>query len=158
RAIAAAAFAASIGMKFLPIVLVPMVWRHFRVRDAAIGATVLAALYGPYVSGWRIPLGSVNDVIDRFRFNAPVFQFLESGLGAQTATALAVFAGLAVAALFAIYGRVTDPGAWAWPMAVALVCSPIVYPWYLVWLVPFLVTRGTVPLLVWTGSMLPIYG
>src|SRR5262249_3750841 len=119
--------------------------------------TLLAALYAPYLSGWRIPVGSMTDVIDRFRFNAPVFELLESGLGAQTAAAVAVFAGLAVAALFAIYGRVTDPGPWPWPLAAARVCSPIVYPWYLIWLAPFLVTRGTVPLLVWTGSILPVY-
>lgn len=154
---AGAAFAASVAMKFLPIVLAPLLWRRLRVRDAAVGATLLVALYAPYVSDWRLPLGSIVNVVDEFRFNAPVFALLESRLGAHTAVAVAVLAGLTVAAAFAMRGRVTDPGAWAWPMAAALVCSPIVYPWYLVWLAPFLITRGTVPLLVWTASILPVY-
>jgi hypothetical protein len=157
RAAAAATFAASVAMKFLPIVLAPLLWKRLRVRDAAVGAAVLLALYAPYVSGPRVPLGSIRDVIDRFRFNAPVFDFLEHHLGAHAAVGVAVVVGLAVAALPPVRRRVTDPGAWAWPMAAALVCSPIVYPWYLVWLAPFLVTRGTAPLLVWTLSILPVY-
>jgi hypothetical protein len=34
---------------------------------------------------------------------------------------------------------------------------PAVYPWYLVWLAPFLVVLETAPLLVWTQSVLGTY-
>ena len=31
-----------------------------------------------------------------------------------------------------------DPAGWAWPMAITLVCAPVIYPWYLLFFTPFL--------------------
>jgi hypothetical protein len=45
----------------------------------------------------------------------------------------------------------------AWPMAASLLCAPVVYPWYLLWLLPFLRSRSTVPLMIWTVSIIPTY-
>jgi hypothetical protein len=42
-------------------------------------------------------------------------------------------------------------------MAAALVCAPLVYPWYLLWLTPFLAAPQTVPLAIWTVSILGTY-
>ncbi len=47
--------------------------------------------------------------------------------------------------------------AWAWPMAAALLCAPLVYPWYLVWLAPFLVAQDAMPLTIWSVSILGTY-
>ena len=38
-----------------------------------------------------------------------------------------------------------------------IICSPLVYPWYLVWLAPFLVAPRTLPLAIWTVSILGTY-
>jgi hypothetical protein len=42
-------------------------------------------------------------------------------------------------------------------MAATLLAAPLVYPWYLVWLAPFLVGPQTIPLTVWTVSILGTY-
>lgn len=42
-------------------------------------------------------------------------------------------------------------------MAVSLLCAPVIYPWYLLYFTPFLWSRGTVPLVVWTLTALPVY-
>jgi alpha-1,6-mannosyltransferase len=42
-------------------------------------------------------------------------------------------------------------------MAVSLACAPVLYPWYLLWLVPFLGEPSTVPLMVWSVSILFTY-
>jgi len=42
-------------------------------------------------------------------------------------------------------------------MAVALAGAPVIYPWYLLYLTPFLFSRVTLPLLGWTLSILPVY-
>jgi hypothetical protein len=42
-------------------------------------------------------------------------------------------------------------------MATALVLSPVVYPWYLVWLVPFALSLTTLPLLAWSITVLCTY-
>jgi hypothetical protein len=47
--------------------------------------------------------------------------------------------------------------AFAWPMAASLLCAPVVYPWYLLWLIPFLRSTSTLPMMVWTVSIIPTY-
>jgi len=42
-------------------------------------------------------------------------------------------------------------------MAATILCAPLVYPWYLLWLAPFLVTPRTLPLAVWSVSILGTY-
>jgi hypothetical protein len=42
-------------------------------------------------------------------------------------------------------------------MAVALICAPVVYPWYLLYFTPFLFGVSTLPLIAWTFSVLPAY-
>jgi hypothetical protein len=42
-------------------------------------------------------------------------------------------------------------------MAASLLCAPVVYPWYLLWLLPFLRSASTGPIIVWTVSIIPTY-
>ncbi len=151
------ALALAVAVKPLPLVLVPLLWRRVSLRDAAAGIGVLAALYLPsWISGGPA-LGSVPEVVRRFRFNGPVFEAAAAASTPVLAAALAIVAGVAVAAWARARLPVTSPAAWAWPLAAALVFAPLVYPWYLVWLAPFLVARSTWPLLVWTVSIQTVY-
>src|SRR5262249_58486446 len=52
---------------------------------------------------------------------------------------------------------VAGPAAWALPLAAVFLAAPAVYPWYLLWLTPFLTTGATWPLAVWTVSVLLTY-
>jgi hypothetical protein len=45
----------------------------------------------------------------------------------------------------------------AWPMAATLLFAPVVFPWYLLWLLPFLTSSSTLPIIVWTVSIIPTY-
>jgi len=66
-----------------------------------------------------------------------------------------------VGVLSAIWLRRKAPGlspeAFAWPMAASLLCAPVVYPWYLLWLLPFVRSTSTVPIIIWTVSIIPTY-
>jgi hypothetical protein len=151
------AFALSVAVKPLPIVLLPLFWRRVPGRHLAAGAAVLLGLYLPFADRRSLPVGSLTDVVDRFRFNGPIFLSLASLAGPAAATAVAIVAGLAVAAWARRRVPLASPGAWAWPMAAALLCAPMIYPWYLVWLAPFLVATETMPLAIWTVSILGTY-
>ena len=151
------AFALSVAVKPLPIVLLPLLWRRVSRRHAVAGFAVLLALYLPFWDRRRLPIGSVPEVIDRFRFNGPIFSEVASLAGPAAATGFAVATGLAVAAWARRRLSLASPQAWAWPMAAALLCAPLVYPWYLVWLAPFLVAPQTMPLTIWTVSILGTY-
>jgi hypothetical protein len=154
---AAIAFVLAIASKLLPIVLVPLLWKRIRVRDAVAGALVWALLYLPFRSAGALPLGAVPNVVAFIRFNGPLFKGLLWMLSPQGAAAVAVLAGLAVAAWMRFTRPAGDPAAWAWPMAVSLSAAPVIYPWYLLYFTPFLFSAATVPLIAWTYTALPIY-
>ena len=147
----------AIATKLLPIVLAPLYWRRIRVRDALLSGLLLSGLYWLYVEGRELPFGAVPNVVAHIRFNGPVFQAIAAVTAPQIAAAVAVLAGLAVAAWARRHRGPSDPAAWAWPMAMSLMCAPVIYPWYLLYFTPFLWGRATIPLLVWTVSSLPVY-
>jgi hypothetical protein len=157
RMIAAIAFGLAVAVKFLPIVLAPLYWRRVRIRDALVAALVVVMLYVPFLEHWRIPIGSLGVYVQRFRFNAPIFATLERVASPQIVAGLAVLAGLVTAAWLRSKPPTCCADKWAWPMAASLACAPVVYPWYLLWLLPFLRSTSAVPLMVWTVSILPTY-
>lgn len=154
---AAAAFVLAVATKLLPIVLVPLYWGRLRVRDVAAGAALLLACYLPFASAGSIALGNVPNVVAAIRFNGPVFHALARALSPSAGAAVAVSVGLAIAAWMRMTRTANAPEAWAWPMAASVACAPVIYPWYLLYFTPFLFTRRTAPLVVWTYSILPVY-
>ncbi|MGB6564447.1 MAG: hypothetical protein WBE69_17750 [Candidatus Binataceae bacterium] len=157
RTVAAVAFALAVGIKFVPATLAPLFWRRIRLRDAALCVGILAALYVPFLGQGRLPLGSLGDYLAYWRFNAPVYSALEWVFPTKGLVGVPVAAGFAVA-LWARWRLALDsPEAWAWPVATTLLFAPTFYPWYLLWVTPFLFTRRTLPLAVWTVSSLSIY-
>jgi hypothetical protein len=157
RTTAAIAFAVAVAVKFLPLVLAPLYWRRVRIRDAFIAGLVFVGLYVPFLKGGRLPLGSIGTYVQRFRFNDPLFAALERLASPQVIAGFALLAGLATAAWFRRKPEPSAPDQWAWPMAASLACAPVVYPWYLIWLLPFLRSASAVPLIVWTISILPTF-
>jgi hypothetical protein len=137
----------------------------------------------------QIPIGSLGTYVHSFRFNDPLFAVLERMASPELAVGLAVLVGFLTAiwmrntnvgkattthvtatahvgtAASAVQraeraaSSETFAGAFAWPMAASLLCAPVVYPWYLLWLLPFFSSRSrsTLPLIVWTLSILPTY-
>ncbi|MEO6238849.1 MAG: hypothetical protein ABIQ52_17780 [Vicinamibacterales bacterium] len=154
---ASIAFVLAVASKLVPIVLIPLFWKRVRLRDAAVAALVLAALYLPFRSAGALPLGAVPNVVAFIRFNGPLFKLLAAQFTPQVAAALALLAGLAVASWMRWRTTAADPAAWAWPMAVSLAAAPVIYPWYLLYFTPFLFTRAAIPLLTWTYTALPVY-
>jgi alpha-1,6-mannosyltransferase len=157
RAVAAVAFGLAVAVKFLPIVLLPLYWKRVRVRDGALAAVIVGLLYIPFLNHGRIPIGSLGTYVQSFRFNDPVFATFERLAGPQLLVGLAVLVGF----LTAIWMRSKTPAssadAFAWPTAATLLCAPVVYPWYLLWLLPFVRSASTVPIIIWTVSIIPTY-
>ena len=176
RALAALAFGLAVAVKLLPIVLLPLFWKRVRVRDGALAAVVVGLLYAPFLNQGRFPLGSLGKYFHSFRFNDPVFAILERATYPELAVGLAALIGFLSAAwmrsaerrsttrvgtgafaLPASEARAASAQAFAWPMAASLLCAPVVYPWYLLWLLPFLRSASTLPVIVWTVSIIPTY-
>lgn len=157
RMVAATTFALAVGVKLLPIVLLPLYWKRVRVRDGVVAALVLGLLYVPFLNHGRIPLGSLGTYVQSFRFNDPVFAVLERVAAPQLIVGLAVLVGFLTAIWMRRKSEAWSPNALAWPMAASLLCAPVVYPWYLLWLLPFLRSASTLPIIIWTVSIIPTY-
>jgi len=157
RTVAAVALGLSVAVKLLPIVLLPLYWRRVRVHDGALAAIVVGLLYVPFLNHGRIPIGSLGTFVQRFRFNDPMFATLEHVAAPQLIVGLAVLVGLLTAFWIRRKAAELSAVAFAWPMAACLLCAPVVYPWYLLWLLPFARSVATVPLIIWTVTITPTY-
>jgi alpha-1,6-mannosyltransferase len=173
RATAAVALGLAIAVKFLPVVLLPLYWKRVRIRDAVLAAVVAGLLYVPFLNRsffnhlflnpGHIPIGSLGTYVQTFRFNGPVFAALDRVAPPQLLAGLAVLVGLVTATWLRRSGAPElSPHAFAWPMfawpmAASLFCAPAVFPWYLLWLLPFLTSASTLPIIIWTVSIFPTY-
>ena len=122
-----------------------------------LAAAVVVLLYLPFSDGLRPPLGSLLVYAEQWRFNGPFFAWVERWMGTAGALVIAVGSGLVAAVVARVWLPREAPEAWAWPMATTLFLLPAVYPWYLIWLTPFLTSRAAWPLAVWTLASLGTY-
>ena len=157
RATAAVGFGLAVAVKLLPIVLLPLYWKRVRIRDAALAAAVVGLLYVPFLNHGRIPIGSLGTYVKNWRFNGPVFAMLDQVAPPQLLAGLAVLVGLVTATWLRSAAPEWSTDIFAWPMAASLLCAPAVFPWYLLWLLPFLRSASTLPIIVWTVSIIPTY-
>ena len=157
RATAAVALGLAVAVKLLPIVLLPLYWKRVRIRDAALAAAVVGLLYVPFLNRGRIPIGSLGTYVQTFRFNGPVFAMLDQVAPPQLLAGLAVLVGLVTATWLRSAAPEWSPDLLAWPMAASLLCAPVVFPWYLLGLLPFLMSASTQLIIVWTVSIIPTY-
>jgi len=157
RTVAAVAFALAVGVKFLPAILVPLFWGRIRLRDAALGVVIFFALYIPFLGHGQLPLGSLGGYLARWRTNAPVYSALEWVFPTNGLVVVPVAVGFAVALRTRWHLALDSPEAWAWPVATTLLFAPTIFPWYLLWVTPFLFTPRLLPLAVWTVSSLAVY-
>ena len=157
RTIAALMLGLAVAVKFLPIVLLPLYWKRVRIRDALLAAVVVGLLYLPFLDHGRIPVGSLGTYVQNFRFNGPVFAALAHAAPPKLLAVLAVLVGLVTATWLRSAAPEWSPHVFAWPMAASLLCAPAVFPWYLLWLLPFLTSPSTLLIIVWTVSIIPTY-
>jgi alpha-1,6-mannosyltransferase len=157
RAIAAVGLGLAIAVKLLPVVLLPLYWKRVRVRDAALAVAVVGLLYVPFLNHGRIPTGSFSTYVHSFWFNDPVFATLERFASPELVAGFAVLVGFLTAIWLRRESAECSTDAFAWPMAASLLCAPVVYPWYLLLPLPFLRSASTVPIIIWTVSIIPTY-
>jgi alpha-1,6-mannosyltransferase len=159
RATAAIALGLAVAVKFLPVVLLPLYWKRIRIRDSVLAAAGVGLLYVPFLNHGSIPTGSLGTYLQTFRFNGPLFAALAHVAPPRFLAGLALLAGFATAAWLRQRSAAPQfsPDEFAWPMAATLLCAPVVFPWYLLWPLPFLMSASALLIIVWTVSIIPVY-
>ena len=150
---AAACLALGAGAKVLALVLVPFVLRRARPAHWFTFAGVLALAYLPFLAQGGTDLGTLFMFAREWEFNAAVFGLLTPALPNAAARLVCGFAFLAGAAW--LYFRARGPDGDIPPgdrlYGLLLLLSPVVNPWYLLWVLPFAAIRPSA--WAWTASL-----
>lgn len=167
------------GIKLWPALLLPLILRSATnerrtlLLAAAVFAGLMALWLAPFVSAGLGEGAGLSAYAASWSKNGPVFAIL-NGIVARASDAFGLFSDgsanlTARASVAAIVCAVAIWAAWR-PVAgfddlvtralivvaVLVVCSPAVYPWYTLWLLPLLVLRPEPALLLLTATI-PIY-
>jgi len=156
---AAVALALATGAKEFALVLAPLVLAGTRVRYWLVFAATLTVVYAPFALHGESGLASLQEFAREWEFNPLLFGLLKAALPPFEAR-LAV--GLAFAAFwgwyYVRYSRIRGPGVprGDWVFGALLAASPVINPWYLLWLLPF--AAITPSIWAWTASFAVMLG
>jgi hypothetical protein len=122
---------------------------------------IVILFYAPFEFGGVDALGSLSVFAAKWRSNDFLFGFLhgsgpvseESLSGAKRLALLVV----ALAGVLVLLTRRPLPSAHSWILGAALLVSPVVHPWYLLWLLPALLFVPHVAFWVWTATVILAY-
>lgn len=139
--------------KVFALILVPLVLLRAAPRYWILAAAVFLVLYAPFLLSGGTDMESFAVFARQWEFNSAVFGFFSAILGVfETRFIL----GLGFAALWICYAleyRKSDGtvprGDWIYGALLAV--SPVINPWYLLWLLPFAVVFPSA--WAWTASL-----
>ena len=156
---AAVCLALAAGAKIFALLLVPFVLMRARTAPWAIFSGALAALYVPFLlpfASWQAGaagLASTATMASEWEFNAALFALFAALLPNLEAR---LAAGAALVAFCAWcwwrqrrLGDAVPRGDWVF--GAALLLSPVLNPWYLIWVLPFAVVHRSA--WAWTASV-----
>ena len=148
------AFAA--GAKVFALLLVPFVLMRARVVPWALFAGVLAALYlpfAPWLTNAIAGMASTATMALEWKFNAALFALLAALLPDFEARLVGGVVLLAFCAWCWTRQRRTDEAVprGDWILGAMLLLSPVINPWYLIWVLPFAVVYRSA--WAWTASV-----
>ncbi len=129
------------GAKVFALVLVPLILLRARIRYWVLSGVTVLALYAPFILSGGTDMESFQVFAQEWEFNSALFGLLTNFLEALETK---LILGLAFAAFWIFYSaRYRKNGAdnsiprGDWLYGALLVVSPVINPWYLLWLLPF---------------------
>jgi len=155
---AAALLGLAVATKTFAMVLAPLVLVRARPKHWALFVGTVAAAYLPFIVAGGTDLVSLLTFARDWEFNSAVFALLKAAVAPSGAR---LVVGLLFAAFWVAYvlhyvrrgDREIPRGDWLF--GVLLVLSPVINPWYLLWLLPFAVVFPS--LWAWTASVAVLF-
>ncbi len=128
------------GAKIFALVLVPLVLLRARARHWVLCGVTFLALYAPFVLSGGTDMQSLLIFAREWEFNSALFGLITNFWGTSE-TKLVL--GLVFAAFWVFYSTryrkncVDSIPRGDWLYGALLIVSPVINPWYLLWLLPF---------------------
>ena len=146
--LAAALLALGTLVKLTPAALLPLLLDGAALGPVVTFAVIVLAGYAPFAHLGLGALGSLPQYLSTEFYNPGL---VRTFVDAPAVTLVALGAWVAFAALRRRGTPLIDRAVVL--IAGAIVLSPNIFPWYVVWLVPFLAIRPSVPWIAFTGTI-----
>jgi len=145
------------SVKLAPLAVVPALWRRYGAAAAVVAVLIPALLYLPYAGAGAGVFEGLRTYAGGWVFNAGLFRLLEALPGpAEVPRALASL-GVAAVAVWAAVRRLGLERALYRVLGAALLLSPTIHPWYLLWILPFACLRSGRGWILYTGTVFLAY-
>jgi len=125
------------SVKLAPLAALPALWRRRGWAAALAALLVPSLLYAVYAGAGPMLFSGLREFADRWEFNAGAYRILVVALGSVQLAKLAAAAVVVVVALEAARRRWSLDRTLLWTVGAALLLSPTVHPWYVLWVLPF---------------------
>ncbi len=145
------------AVKLAPLAALPALWRRRGALPPLAAAAALLLLAVPYLGAGPAALTEgLRTYAARWSFHPGLFRLLEAALGdgAARAAAAAAVAGIS---LWAAAGRWSLDRALLWTIGAALLLSPTLHPWYVLWILPLAALRGSRSWVLLSGTAFLAY-
>lgn len=144
------------SIKLAPLAAVPALGRRRGAGAVAAALAVPLLLWLPYSGAGDAVFAGLGEYASRWAFNGALFPVAAAAAGEEGARwiAVAVPAGVAVAAAA---GRWRLDRALLRTAGAALLLSPTIHPWYLLWVLPFAALERRRPWIWWTATVFLTY-
>ena len=132
------ALAGSILCKFYPVVSLPFFLKRIGWRHLAWVPLMLVAGYLPYASAGARLFEALLYYREKWRFNGFLFMQLGEQLkdDRQVEQLMVLMVGVLIVVCLCLRLDLLEQLYWA--TAAVLLCAPTLFPWYLIWIAPFL--------------------
>jgi hypothetical protein len=144
------------AVKFAPAAALPALARRHGWRAVGGALLVPAALLVPYLDAGGALFSGLGEYAARWEFNAGLFLALRPAVGVDAARLAGVLVPAAIAAFAAWRGWGVGRTLF-WCLGAALLLSPTLHPWYLLWVLPFAALRASPAWILWTGTVFLAY-
>lgn len=146
-----ALFASAVLVKYMPLLLVPTLLRRRAFGMLAVAAIVIAAFFVPFLSAGSALWTGLATYLRHWEFNGPLYAILRPFFLTGEPPRFILAALLAVATGVVAWRAKTLTGAALLLLAVWILVSPTVYPWYLLLLVALLPLHADAGILLFSG-------
>lgn len=151
-------------VKFLALFFLPLLFLHLASRKRlgmVVGFVVVLVLgYLPFAlsAGWET-FGSLWKYLGEWEYNGSVYEIIKLAAGKEISRyiCMALFAIAAALATFYRYRTANLSTRALFLFGAYIVFAPAIFPWYLVWLFPFLLYKRSIAMLAMTGTILLSY-
>ena len=145
------------AIKFAPLAAVPALWRRHGWLAAVIAVAVPVILYVPFLSAGQALFGGLRTYADIWQFNAGLYSVFERLPGPDDLPKWIGAAVVGTVVVRAVLRRWSLGRTLFWAIGAALLVSPTVHPWYVLWVLPFACLYRSRGWLLFTGTVFLAY-